>query len=93
MAIDSLIANSEDVFRLIDSGETESLSEFGHDRIVEGKISLFGVQRHISILENVAVEAIMLLLILPWIQDNSERLLRKWPARRMLECFWGVLGT
>ncbi len=44
-------------------------------------------------LEKTNVEAVMLPLVLPWIQDNPERLLRKWSARRMAECFLGAIET
>jgi Fe-S-cluster containining protein len=46
-----------------------------------------------SELEKATVEAVMLPLVLPWIQDNRERLLQKWSAWRMAECFLEVLGT
>ncbi|NQV35118.1 MAG: YkgJ family cysteine cluster protein [Phycisphaeraceae bacterium] len=43
-------------------------------------------------LEGTPVEAIMLPLILPWIQENRERAQRKWSAQKMAQCLLNVLG-
>lgn len=44
-----------------------------------------------SELENLPVEAVMLPLALPWIQENPERRHRKWSSQKMLMRFWDVL--
>ena len=44
-------------------------------------------------LEGGGVEAIMLPLILPWIQENGERIHREWPAREMAQGLLNALGA
>ncbi len=44
-------------------------------------------------LEGTPVEAIMLPLVLPWIQENRARIQRKWLARTMAQCFINALGA
>jgi Fe-S-cluster containining protein len=43
-------------------------------------------------LEGTSVEAVMLPLILPWIENNQERINRKWPSHKMAQCFLNTLG-
>jgi Fe-S-cluster containining protein len=38
-------------------------------------------------LEGTPVEAVMLPLMLPWIQENDERVHRKWSAKKVAQCF------
>lgn len=38
-------------------------------------------------LEGTPVEAVMLPLMLPWIQENNERVHRRWSAKKMAQCF------
>ncbi|MCF7972301.1 MAG: YkgJ family cysteine cluster protein [Phycisphaerae bacterium] len=38
-------------------------------------------------LEGTPVEAVMLPLILPWIEENEDRIHRKWSSREMAQCF------
>jgi Fe-S-cluster containining protein len=43
-------------------------------------------------LEGTAVEAIMLPLILPWIEENQDRINRKWSSHKMAQCFLDTLS-
>jgi Fe-S-cluster containining protein len=43
-------------------------------------------------LEGTPVEAVMLPLILPWIQENDERIHRKWSSKEMAQCFLNSLA-
>ena len=42
-------------------------------------------------LEQLDIEAVMLPLALPWVQENLERSERTWPAVKMVECFVEIL--
>jgi Fe-S-cluster containining protein len=42
-------------------------------------------------LEHSEIEAVMLPLVLPWVQDNFERGERRWPAAQIVECFVEIL--
>ncbi len=42
-------------------------------------------------LEQSDIEAVMLPLALPWVQENLERGERTWPAVAMVECFVEIL--
>ena len=42
-------------------------------------------------LEQSDIEAVMLPLALPWVQENLERGERTWPAVKMVECFVEIL--
>ncbi len=44
-------------------------------------------------LEGTSVEAIMLPLMLPWIQENTDRINRKWSALKMAQSFVNALGA
>lgn len=43
-------------------------------------------------LEGTPVDAVMLPLVLPWVLENRERVLRKWPAQEMIQCFLDVVS-
>ncbi|MCP4451810.1 MAG: YkgJ family cysteine cluster protein [Planctomycetes bacterium] len=44
-------------------------------------------------LEGTPVEAIMLPLMLPWIQENPDRVQRKWSALEMAQCFMQAMSA
>ncbi len=44
-------------------------------------------------LEGTPVEAIMLPLMLPWIQENQDRVQRKWSSLEMAQCFMRALNA
>jgi len=43
-------------------------------------------------LEGTPVEAIMLPFILPWIEENNERINQEWSSRKMAQCFLDALS-
>ncbi|MDT8303806.1 MAG: YkgJ family cysteine cluster protein [Sedimentisphaerales bacterium] len=61
-------------------------------QIVQMPISILDCLGHLAAeLEQSDIEAVMLPLALPWVQENLERGERTWPAVAMVECFVEIL--
>ena len=61
-------------------------------RIVQMPVSVLeGLGLLTAELEQSDIEAVMLPLALPWVQENLERGERTWPAVKMVECFVEIL--
>jgi Fe-S-cluster containining protein len=60
--------------------------------IVQMPVSVLDCLGHLTAeLEQTEIEAVMLPLVLPWVQENLERGERRWPAIQMVECFVEIL--
>lgn len=65
------------------------------DRVTKVRLStsiLESLGKAVAALEGTPVEAIMLPFILPWIDENYERINRRWSSRKMAQCFLDALG-